>query len=197
MKKAVTLFCFFIGANANAQQITTFAGNGTSGITGDGGPALAASVALPGHGCFDKEGNYYFIGGISSDRVRMVDVYGNIHTVAGGATGGFGGDGGPATLAQLNNPSGAVVDANGNIYIADYDNRRVRKVDGTTHIITTIAGNGTATSTGDGGPATDATFILPTGICLDKFGNIYIYIYIYIYLMVGQIGYVRLIQVVS
>lgn len=158
---------------ANGQVITTFAGNGTAAITGDGGSALSAGIALPVHGCFDKNGNYYFVGGISSDRVRMVDIYGNIHTIAGGATGGFGGDGGLATLAQLSHPSGAVVDGNGNIFIADYGNRRIRKVDGITHIITTIAGNGTATSTGDGGPATDATLV-PTAICMDKFSNIYV-----------------------
>lgn len=172
MRKLLLVLGLLLPFWVEGQLITTFAGNGTSGISGDGGSALSASIALPVHGCFDKYGNYYFVGGLSNDRVRMVDPNGIIHTVAGIVTGGFGGDGGPATLAMLSKPYGVVVDAGGNIYISDYGNNRIRKVDGTTHVISTIAGNGTPTSTGDGGLAVAAT-VVPYGLCLDKAGNLY------------------------
>jgi len=102
-----------------------------------------------------------------------VDLNGNITTVAGNQSNGFSGDGGAATSAQLNNPYGVAVDASGNFYIADFSNARVRKVTVATGIISTVAGNGTAAASGDGGAATSAQ----TGPFALKFvasGNLYI-----------------------
>jgi hypothetical protein len=98
---------------------------------------------------------------------------GVITTVAGKTTGGVAGDGGPATNATLNFPAGVAVDAFGNLFIADYNNFRIREV-GTNGIITTVAGNGTPGYSGDGGPATNATLNFPAGVAVDAFGNLFI-----------------------
>ena len=100
---------------------------------------------------------------------------GHIYTVAGVLTGGgYMGDGGPANEAQLYAPIAICLDAHNNLYIADFSNSRVRKVDAVTHIITTVAGNGVMAYTGDGGPATDASIHFPHGVCCDAAGNLYI-----------------------
>ena len=152
--------------------ITTFAGTGTAGHAGDGGPATAARFNQNQGARFDKAGNLYVpqCGGSS---VRKIDTSGNISTVAGNFTGGFSGDGGPATSAQLQCPSGVAIDDAGNLYIADDFNNRVRKVD-TSGIITTIAGDGNGGFTGDGGAATAAELNLPNDVVLDAAGNLYI-----------------------
>ncbi len=104
-----------------------------------------------------------------------VNAQGFITTVAGNGIAGFSGDGGPATSARLNFPSGVTVDASGNLFIADLSNQRIRKVDATTGIITTVAGNGIAGFSGDGGPATDASLRFPFGgVAVDTSGNIFI-----------------------
>jgi DNA-binding beta-propeller fold protein YncE len=123
--------------------ITTFAGNGQAGTSGDGGPATAASLTYPISMAFDNQGNLYFSewlgAGIDNNRIREVDKNGIITTVAGIGARGFSGDGGPATLAALFDPSAIAFDQSGNMYIADSSNNRVRKVD-ENGIITTVVG---------------------------------------------------------
>jgi hypothetical protein len=142
--------------------ITTVAGNGAWGYSGDGGPATEAMLDFPCDVAVDASGNLY-IGDVYNQRIRKVDTSGIINTVAGNGSWGYSGDGGPATEAQLHGPFGVTVDASGNLYIADYDNQRIRKVD-TSGIITTVAGNGSRGYSGDGGPATDAMLNHPRDI---------------------------------
>ena len=173
MKRILIVLLLGLGSFvSNGQIITTIAGGGTT--LGDGGPATAASLPYPYAGSFDGKGNYYFAESAGSPRARMIDTAGIIYTVAGSGVAGFSGDSGLATAAQLSSSFGVTVDGTGNIYIADWHNNRVRKVDKATGIIHTIAGNGTATVTGDGGPATAATTI-PSDIYVDAPGNIYIF----------------------
>lgn len=148
--------------------ITTVAGNGTSGYSGDGGAATNAQLSGPGVVNVDAAGNLYIV---DNYRVRKVDTHGTITTVAGNGTAGYSGDGGAATNAGLD-PAGVVVDAVGNLYVSDYDNHRIRKVDAG-GIITTVAGNGTAGYSGDGGAATDAQLQRPRGVALGKGGELY------------------------
>jgi SMP-30/Gluconolaconase/LRE-like region. len=154
--------------------ITTFAGTGTPGGTGDGGPALNAQLfATSGHNgiAVDRAGNMYISDG-NNQRIRKVDTNGIITTVAGNGAPGFSGDGGLATSAMLQYPNGIALDPAGNIYFADSSNYRIRKVD-TNGIITTVAGNGNVVFAGDGGPALSASFGQPTGVTLDTLGNLY------------------------
>ena len=151
--------------------ITTVAGNGTSGFTGDGGPATNACLSFPDYVVSDAYGNL-FITDAGNSRVRRVDTNGIITTVVGNGSTGYSGDGGPATNASLH-PVGLALDAAGNLFISDYDNARIRKVD-TDGIITTIAGNGTNGYSGDGGAATNASLYGPYGLALDSAGNLYI-----------------------
>jgi sugar lactone lactonase YvrE len=150
--------------------ITTFAGTGARGFSGDGGPATSAQLESPGGLAVDRKGNVYIADG---SRVRKVDPGGTITTFAGTGRWGFSGDGGPATSAQLKSPKGVAVDGKGNVYIADSNNLRVRKVDpgGT---ITTFAGTGSRGFSGDGGPATSAQLNYPWGLAVDGKGNVYI-----------------------
>ena len=134
--------------------ITTVAGNGTDGFSGDNGPATSAELADPWGVALDASGNLY-IADIYNNRIRKVSPSGIITTVAGNGTGGYSGDNGPATSAELYDPSGVALDASGNLYIADYGNDRIRKVS-PSGIITTVAGNGTVGYSGDNGPATIA-----------------------------------------
>ncbi len=152
--------------------ITTFAGTGTNGFSGDGGPATAAQIYDPQELAIDRLGNIYFAD-VANQRIRMVNTLGIISTVAGNGTAGFSGDGGAATLANLNFPEGVSVDESGNIYIAEVNNNRIRKVN-MAGIISTVAGNGTSGFSGDIGPATAAEISEPTGVRNDKQGNLYI-----------------------
>src|SRR5438093_1444496 len=151
--------------------ITTIACNGTSGFTGDGGPATAASCA-PYRVARDSAGNLYVADG-SSRRIRKVSAAGIITTVAGRGNDQFSGDGGPAPLAELIQPLDVAVDPAGNVYIADEGSNRIRKVN-TAGTISTIAGNGKDGFNGDGGPATSASLNAPRGIAVDAAGNVYI-----------------------
>ena len=126
-------------------------GTGFSGYSGDGGPATQAQLRVPAGLTFDAKGNLY-IADRDNHRVRKVDTKGIITTVAGNGTAGFSGDGGPAAQASLNLPSGLVVDRQGNLYIADRSNNRVRRVN-TKGVIQTIAGNGNDRYHGDNMPA--------------------------------------------
>ena len=154
--------------------ISTFAGNGTAGYTGDSGAATTAELNSPVGVAFDSAGNLY-IGDYSNSRVRKVNVTtGTITTVAGNGTAGYSGDGGLATSAQLNGPEVVALDSAGNLYIAEYSNNRIRRVAATTGIITTVAGNGTQNYSGDGGAATSAALWTPTGVAVDSANNLYI-----------------------
>ncbi len=211
--------------------ISTIAGNGTAGTTGDGGPASAALVNHPTNLTVDGAGNIYIadwgnskirkisstgimstlagtgIGGYTGDGIATaqklnapysvsLDALDNLYisdennhilrklnlstgiisTIAGVATSpGFSGDGFPATSAQFNHPDGIVANA-GQLYIADFTNNRIRKVDLSTGIVTTAVGNGAAGFGGDGGPATSALVQIngPAGVMLDPVGNVYI-----------------------
>ena len=152
--------------------ITTVAGTGVSGYSGDGGPATLANLNYPRAVAADGSGSFYIVDA-GNTRVRKVDPAGTITTVAGTGVSGYSGDGGPATLARLASPFGLELDASGNLYIVDTGNQRVRKVD-TSGVITTFAGNGYAGSTGDGGPATAARFNSPHGVAVDPSGVAYI-----------------------
>ena len=153
--------------------ISTVAGSFTyKGVPGgDGGPATGARID-PQDVAVDAAGNLY-IADYFGHRVRKVDSAGIITTVAGTGAAGFSGDGGPATAAQIHRPYGVAVDGLGNLYIADSFNYRIRKVD-TAGTITTFAGTGGKSSTGDGGPATAATLADPRDIAFDRDGNVYI-----------------------
>ncbi|MGP8214097.1 MAG: gliding motility-associated C-terminal domain-containing protein [Bacteroidia bacterium] len=152
--------------------ISTFAGTGTSGYSGDGGLATAAKLYYPASVAVDASGNVY-IADNSNNRIRKVNTSGTISTVAGDGTAGFSGDGSAATAAKLNYPEGITVDGKGNLYIADSLNERIREVN-TSGIINTIAGNGTAGYNADGIPATTAELYDPCQVALDAAGDIYI-----------------------
>ena len=153
--------------------ITTIAGTGQGGFSGDGGPATLAQLYYSSGLTLDGAGNLY-IADNRNHRIRKVDSTGTITTIAGTGQGGFSGDGGPATLAQLYSPQGLTLDGVGNLYIADGFNNRIRKVDATTATITTIAGTGVRGYSGDGGPAVEAGLFYPFGVALDGAGHIYI-----------------------
>jgi len=155
--------------------ITTVAGGALPGFSGDGGPATRAQLFLPAGVTVDASGNIY-IADVGNRRIRKVTADGIISTVAGNGTKGFSGDGGPATSAQID-PFGAhqglAADGAGNLYFADIANHWIRKVD-TAGIISTVAGNGTAGFSGDGGAAFSASLNNPSDIALDSAGNLYI-----------------------
>jgi uncharacterized protein (TIGR03437 family) len=150
--------------------ITTVAGNGTQGFSGDNGPAASAQLNGAQGLAADGAGNLY-IADSQNHRVRKVSNE-VITTVAGNGKFGFGGDNGPATNAQLNAPYDLAVDSAGNLYIADSENGRIRKV--SAGIITTIAGNGQQGFGGDNGPAANAGLTFPHGVAVDSAGNLYI-----------------------
>ncbi|CAB4598472.1 unannotated protein [freshwater metagenome] len=155
-----------------AGTISTFAGNGTAGFAGDGGPATNANLNGPNGVAVDAAGNLY-IADSGNHRIRKVTPAGTISTFAGNGTAGFAGDGGPATDARLNSANAVATDSAGNLYIADSDNYRVRKVDPAGRI-STFAGNGIEGFAGDGGPATDARLTFMGGLAVDAAGNLYL-----------------------
>ena len=154
-----------------AQIITTVAGGGTS--LGDGGPATAALISNPGGCTIDKNGIFYVTSG-TGNRVLKIDTNGIITTIAGTGIGGYTGDSGAATAARLKFPADIVLDTVGNIFIVDFQNNVIRKINASTGIISTICGNGSCGYSGDHGPASAAKLCGPTGICFDKIGNMYI-----------------------
>ncbi len=156
-----------------AGDISTVAGSETSGFDGDGAAADQAQLNSPGDVTLDGSGNLY-IADTGNHRIRKVDaVTGYISTVAGSETSGFDGDGAAAGQAQLNSPGGVALDGSGNLYIADTDNHRIRKVD-TAGDISTVAGSGTAGFDGDGAAAGQALLSRPYDLALDGVGNLYI-----------------------
>jgi DNA-binding beta-propeller fold protein YncE len=184
----------YFGQSMTANYIYTIAGNGVQTFSGDGGPATAASLNHPYATSLDAGGNIY-IADADNNRIRFIaktsgTYFGQsmtanyIYTIAGDGTASFGGNGGFATSAQLNFPQSVIVDAGGNVIIGDAVNYRVRiiaKTSGTyfgqsmnANCIYTIAGNGTASYGGDGGPATSGILRSPAGLNLDASGNLYI-----------------------
>jgi hypothetical protein len=176
-----------VGANG---MISTVAGGGTNsyggnwGYSGDGGPATSAELNSPAGVAMDAAGNL-FIADSGNDRIRRVGTNGIITTVAGGALNiygeayGYSGDGGPATNAQMNAPLGVAVDGTGNLFIADYNNNRIREVKTNGSIITVAGGalnsyGGTSGYSGDGGAATNAELNSPSGVAVDGTGNVFI-----------------------
>ena len=162
--------------SATTGVITTVAGNRAagSGYSGDGGPATNAQLSFPWGVAVDGAGNIY-IADFANNAIRKVSTAtGVITTVAGNRTGGYSGDGGTATGAQLHSPLGVAVDGAGNIYFADYANNVIRKVSATWGVITTVAGNGIAGHSGDGGAATSAQLEEPYGVAVDSIGNLYV-----------------------
>ena len=197
---------------SSSQTITTYAGDGNSGLLGDNAPATNAEMAGPNSVAVDADGNLYIAdtnngvirkvskagiittvvpkGGIGHPTSIAIDSKGALYIadpglqrvvkwaanaltiIAGNGVAGFGGDGGPATLAQLNSPKGVAVDNLGNVYIADANNSRIRKVSG--GIINTIAGNGRFDYTGDDGPALKAALRFPSCVTVDSAGNVYV-----------------------
>jgi streptogramin lyase len=172
--------------SAAAGIITTIASNGSEFDLGQSGPALSVSIGIPSGIAVDAAGNVYVSNG--GDRVRKLDASTGIITVFAGAGGSqSSGDGGPAVRAQLDQPSGLAVDAEGNVYIAARGEHRIRKVSAATGIITTIAGASFGTNSnfmgiwdyqggfsGDGGQATSAILNDPDGLAVDSAGNVYI-----------------------
>lgn len=153
--------------------INADAGNSTAGFSGDGGPGSAAELNI-GYGCaIDGIGNLY-VCDFSNNRIRKVNVAGIISEVAGNGVGGYSGDGGQATAAEVNGPASLACDGANNVYIGDWYNNRIRKINVSTGIITTVAGTGVAGFSGDGGPANVAEIQDPEGINFDPAGNLYI-----------------------
>jgi streptogramin lyase len=154
--------------------ITTIGGTGSAGYGGDGGPATSARFDTPHGIAADPAGNVY-VADAPNQRIRRIDAAtGIVTTVAGNGSSGFSGDGGPATAAQLRYPKGTEIGPDGNLYIADNNNHRVRRVDLSTGVITTVAGNGSKGFSGDGGPATAARLDEPRNIAFDAQGRLYI-----------------------
>ncbi len=163
--------------NAVSHIISTVAGTGTAGYSGDEGPAVNASLNTPQGINTDDSGNLY-IADTYNSRVRKINfATGIITTIAGIGSPSFSGDGGLAIKAGVAYPVSVCVDAMGNVYIAEVFSgitSRIRKINATTGVITTIAGNGIYAYGGDGGPATNASLFNPASVCVDPIGTVYI-----------------------
>jgi len=160
--------------NLSTGVITTVAGNGTAGYSGDGGQATAAELNAPSSVAVDAHGDLFIADSINN-RIREVNLStGVITTVAGNGTAGFSGDGGQAIAAELNGPSAVAVDAQGDLFIADLGNDLIREVKASTGVITTVAGDGTAGFSGDGGQAIAAELNSASGVAVDGHGDLFI-----------------------
>jgi len=152
--------------------LSTVAGTGTMGNSGDGASATLATLNSPSGLALASDGSLY-IADTNNHRIRKITPQGTLLAVAGTGNPGFGGDGGPATAAQLNRPIGLGFDASGALWVADYNNQRIRKID-SNGTISSIAGTGTAGYSGDGGPASSAQLNNPAAIAFDTAGNAYV-----------------------
>lgn len=152
--------------------IYTIAGTASGSYSGDGWPAYLAELYHPYGIAVAPSGNIYF-SDQGNNRIRKIDAGGYMSTIAGTGYGGYNSDNIPATAAMLNAPAGIALDKYENVYVADYSNKRIRKIDGA-GMITTVAGNGNAIYSGDGGPAIAASLGWPQGVAVDTLGNIFI-----------------------
>lgn len=173
MKIFLQLIAIIAFTSASADTIATFAGTGKKGFSGDGGHATKAKLNNV-YGLGRGPDGCLYICDMDNSRVRRVSPNGKIETYAGNGKAGNKGDGRQAKHAELNKPYELAWDAGGNLYIVDIGNHSVRRVDATTRIITTIAGTGKAGFSGDGGPATQATFNQPHSLCFDPAGDLFI-----------------------
>jgi len=170
LKSLLCSVALFFSLQAKLQIITTVAG-GIGGYSGDGGLALNAGLGNAFDVDFDKADNMYIVQKYHNVVRKVNKSTGIITTIAGNGTAGYSGDNVLGAQAQLNDPISVAVDSFGNIYIADHFNERIRKVDGTTGIITTIAGTGVNGYSGDGGLAINAKIQDPIGVAVDALGN--------------------------
>ncbi len=160
--------------NLTTNIITTVIGSGSSGYSGDGGPAINATFTGLGNLAFNSAGDLY-IDDYYNYVVRKVDhITGIITTIAGNGTSGYSGDGGPATSAQFHQPTGLAVDAAGDIFVSDFNNNRIRKIDHLTGTVTTVVGNGTIGYSGDGGLATSAQVDGPDKLIFNASGELFV-----------------------
>ena len=169
----LALFCNANQGKDGKRQITTFAGIGQAGYSGDGGPATKANLDQPFGVVRGPDGALYFCD-TNNHAIRKITADGTITTVAGTGRKGYSGDGGPATKAELNEPYEIRFDRASNLYFVERLNHTVRRVDAKTRIISTIAGTGTAGFSGDDGPATKAMLNQPHSIQFDAQNNLYI-----------------------
>ena len=163
------------GGITTGANVTTLAGNGTRGYAdGTGGPTGTAEFFYPRSMAIDAAGNVY-VADYGNDRIRQVDPSGNVTTLAGNGTPGYAdGMGGPTGTAEFRGPAGVAVDAAGNVYVADYYNNRINKVDSSGNV-TTLAGNGMpGYADGTGGPTGTAEFYSPSNVVVDAAGNVYV-----------------------
>ena len=163
----------YSGLAASRWTISTYAGTGVRGFSGDGGPATAAQLNDPFGVVRGPDGAIWFCE-YSGQHIRKITADGRIHTVVGSGQTGYGGDGGPALMASLNKPHELRFDQAGNLYIADMMNHVIRRVDGKTQVITTFAGTGRPGYSGDGGPANQAQLKQPHSIQFGPDGNLYV-----------------------
>ena len=154
--------------------ISTVAGTGEQGYSGDGGPATAATFNQPYSLQVDANGDVYVVDRLNSVIRKIEAATGIVTTVAGTGEAGYGGDGGPGTRAQFREPNDCFLDGNGGLLIADIQDQRIRRLDLATGIVATFAGNGAKERTGDGLPATEASILGTRAVCLDRAGNTYI-----------------------
>jgi sugar lactone lactonase YvrE len=168
----LSVFIIAIPGRSDAQIITTIAGTGTAGYSGDGGAATMAELNVNNCTTFDDAGNMYITDAYNY-RIRQVGTDGIISTYAGTGVSGFTPDGFPATASGVSEPFGITTDTHNNIFFADFAQKRIRKID-PSGIMTTVAGTGVGGITGDGGPATDAELFGPEGIAVAPTGEIYI-----------------------
>jgi streptogramin lyase len=168
------VFCLLIlNRSASAAKITTLAGTGAKGLTGDNGPATSAELAGPTGLCRGPDGAIY-VCDTDNHVIRKITADGTISRVAGTGKSGYSGDGGPAVQAELNDPYEVRFDKAGNIYFCERLNHAIRRIDGKTQTISTIAGTGKPGFSGDGGPASKATFKEPHSIQFGPDGSLYI-----------------------
>jgi sugar lactone lactonase YvrE len=154
--------------------ISTVAGTGTAGYAGDGGPATQSTLNQPYSLQIDSRGDIYIVDRLNAVIRKVEATTGRITTVAGTGEPGSSGDGGPGLRAQLREPNDCFLDGHGGLLIADIQDQRIRRLDLTTGIITTFAGNGDKARTGDGCPATAASILGARAVCMDQRGNTYI-----------------------
>ncbi len=159
--------------NVRTGEIETIAGTGKPGFANDGGNADMAQLNGPTALAFDRMGNLY-IADTGNQRIRLLDIRGYLHTVAGNGRRGYEGEGAKAKNTSLNNPSGVALDSKGNLFIADTGNHRIRVVDRITGKLTTVAGDGQPRDNGDWDFAIRASLNRPTAILFDKHDNLYI-----------------------